>query len=91
MIKIQADLCIGCGRCAESCPRQAISVINGLAQINQRLCNQCCVCLGLCPGDAIVELAAISKAELALTIGSLKQKTDDLLRSIERLRQQKND
>ena len=85
-IKIQADLCIGCGRCAESCPRQAISVINGLAQINQRLCNRCRLCLELCPRGAIVELEVISKEALVLTVGSLKQKAEDLVARIEKLR-----
>jgi len=89
MINIQADLCIGCGRCAESCPRQAISVINGLAQINRRFCNHCRLCLGLCPRGAIVELAAVSKTELALTVGSLKQKANDLVERIEKLRQKR--
>jgi len=89
MIKIQANLCIGCGRCAESCPRQAISVINGLAQINRRFCNHCRLCLGLCPRGAIVELAAVSKTELALTVGSLKQKANDLVERIEKLRQKR--
>lgn len=89
MIKIQADLCIGCGLCAESCPRQAISVINGLARVNQELCNWCRLCLRLCPQSAIVELAAVPKAELALTVGSLKQKADDLVDRIEKLRQKR--
>jgi len=87
MIKIQADLCIGCGLCAESCPRQAISVYNGLARVNQALCNRCRLCLGLCPRGAIVELAPVSKADLTLTVSSLKQKTEVLIERIEKLRQ----
>ncbi len=89
MIKVQANLCIGCGRCAENCPRQAISIINRLAQINHRLCNQCRLCLGLCPRGAIVELAAVPKEELALTVGSLKQKADNLIDRIEKIRQKR--
>ena len=87
MIKIQVELCIRCGRCAESCPRQAMSIVDGLAQINQRLCNQCRLCLELCPRDAIVEIAPVSKEELALTFGSLKQSAHDLIERIEKLKQ----
>jgi ferredoxin len=91
MIKIQADLCIGCGRCAEGCPRQAISIVNGLARINQGLCNRCRLCLGLCPQGAIVELATVSKADLAITVGSLKQKAEILIERIEKLQQKRSD
>jgi electron transport complex protein RnfB len=87
MIKIQANLCIGCGRCADECPQQAISIVNGQAWINQKLCTGCRLCIELCPQGAIIELAAVSKEKLLVTIDSLKQKTDDLVERIERLRQ----
>ncbi len=85
MIKIQADLCIGCGRCAEGCPQQAISIVDGQARINQGLCNRCRLCLGLCPQGAIVELAAVSGEKLAITVSSLKLKADDLIERIAKL------
>lgn len=90
MLRIRKDLCLGCGLCSESCPRQAISVVSGQAVINQIRCNQCGLCLEVCPQGAIVELAPVSEAELATTVRSLKQKADDLVRRIERLSQQKN-
>ena len=90
MLRIRKDLCLGCGLCSESCPQQAISVVPGQAEINQIRCNQCRLCLEVCPQGAIVEFAPVSEAELATTVGSLRQKADDLVRRIERLRQQKN-
>ena len=90
MLRVRKDLCFGCGLCSESCLRQAISVVSGQAEINQIRCNQCRLCLEVCPQGAIVELAPVSEAELATTVGSLRQKADDLVRRIERLRQQKN-
>ena len=90
MLWIRKDLCLGCGLCSESCLRQAISVVSGQAEINQIRCNQCRLCLEVCPQGAIVEPAPVSEAELATTVGSLRQKADDLVRRIERLRQQKN-
>lgn len=90
MLRIRKDLCLGCGVCADSCLRQAISIISGQAQIDQSRCNQCRLCLDVCPQRAIIELTLVSEAELATMIGSLRQKADDLVRHIERLRQQQN-
>jgi len=90
MLRIRKDLCLGCGLCSESCPRQAISVVSGQTEINQSRCNQCCLCLEVCPQGAIAEFAPVSEAELATTVSSLRQKADGLVRRIERLRQQKN-
>jgi len=90
MIKILEDLCIGCGLCIESCPRQAISLIGGVAKIDQRLCKHCCLCLGVCPRDAIIEEKTITKSELALEIGSLKKKADNLVDRIEKIRQRRS-
>ncbi|NWF78387.1 MAG: 4Fe-4S binding protein [Chloroflexi bacterium] len=90
MLRIRKNLCLGCGVCAESCPKQAISLASGQAEINQSRCNQCRLCLEVCPQGAIGEFVPVSEAELASTVGSLRQKADDLVRRIERLRQQKN-
>ena len=86
ILKIRKDSCVGCGLCAESCPRQAISIIYGQAEINQGRCNHCHLCLGVCPQGAIVELAPVLEEELTNTVSSLKQKTDDLIRRIEKIR-----
>ena len=86
MLQVRKDLCIGCGLCAQSCPRRAISLPWGQAEIGQSRCNSCCVCLEVCPQGAIVEIIPVPKEKLKTTIGMLKQQTDDLLDRIERLR-----
>jgi len=88
MLRVRKDLCFGCGLCFESCPRQAISIVSTIAEIHQSRCNQCRLCLEVCPQGAIVEIAPVLEADLATTVGSLKQKTDDLMRRIEKLRRQ---
>ena len=88
MLRVRKDLCLGCGLCVESCPQQAISIVLTTAEINQSRCNQCCLCFEVCPQGAIVEIALVSEADLATTVGSLKQKADDLMRRIEKLRRQ---
>ena len=34
VLRVRKDLCLGCGLCIETCPRQAISLQSGLAQID---------------------------------------------------------
>lgn len=86
MLKVRNDLCIGCGLCAESCPQWAISLRSGQARINQVKCNQCGLCLNVCPQRAIVELTPVLKEDLVNTVGLLKQKADDLIGRLEKLR-----
>ena len=86
MLKVKKGLCLGCGLCVDSCPRQAISIISNTAEINQNRCNQCRICVEVCPQGAIVERHPVSEAELAITVGSLKQTADDLIKRIEKLK-----
>jgi len=86
MLQIRKDFCLGCGLCVENCPQQAISLLWGHAEIDQSWCNQCCLCVEVCPQGAIVEMVPVSKNELKTTVVSLKQRTNNLIERIERLR-----
>ena len=86
MIKIRENICTGCGRCAHSCPTQAISIVNRVAKINERLCKGCGLCLSACPQGAVIEIEEISKAEMEKTITSLKQKTDTIIERLEKMK-----
>ena len=85
-LKVNKDLCVGCGLCAESCPRGAISLPWGQAEIDQNRCDCCRSCVEVCPQGAIVERIPVSEKELMATIASLRQQTDELLERIERLK-----
>ena len=87
MLQVRKDLCLGCGLCAGNCPLQAISLLWGYAEIDRSRCNQCRLCVEICPQGAIVEMVPVSKKELEATVVSLKQKTNDLIERIERLKQ----
>ena len=50
--KIIADECLGCGSCAEACPAEAISEVDGKYVINPDLCLDCGACEGACPVGA---------------------------------------
>ena len=85
VLRVRRNLCLGCGLCAENCPRQAISLQSGQAQIDQTRCNYCGLCLDVCPRGAIVELTPVSRRELQATVAGLKSKTDDIIARIEKL------
>ncbi|MDB2158736.1 MULTISPECIES: 4Fe-4S dicluster domain-containing protein [Clostridium] len=54
---VDTHKCIGCGKCTNICPMEAISVTtNGkdkYAQVDDKLCLGCGVCVKNCPKDAI--------------------------------------
>ena len=45
--------CVGCGRCAESCPAHTITIVSGKAQIRYDRCIHCYCCHEMCPVRAI--------------------------------------
>ena len=51
--KVRADDCIGCGRCAQSCPVQTIAMEGGKAVIHPQRCIHCFCCHEMCPQRAI--------------------------------------
>lgn len=51
--QLRADVCVGCGKCAESCPAQVIRIQNGKAKFRRRGCISCFCCQEMCPVKAI--------------------------------------
>lgn len=45
--------CIGCKKCAEVCPLNAICYVDGVRQINWNLCTNCLECAKVCPSHSI--------------------------------------
>lgn len=45
--------CMGYGDCVKACKYDAISVVDGLAQVNKDLCTGCGACALVCPHDVI--------------------------------------
>ena len=86
MLRIRKDLCLGCGLCIESCPRQAISIVSAKAEIDQRRCNQCCLCLDICLQGAVIELKPVSRRELQATVTGLKNRTENIITRIDKLK-----
>jgi heterodisulfide reductase subunit A-like polyferredoxin len=51
--QVDADLCAGCGLCADSCQFGAISLGNGYASVDAAACMGCGVCVSQCSEEAI--------------------------------------
>lgn len=51
--RIVADICIGCGKCAESCPENTIRIVDKKAKVNYHRCIRCFCCHEMCPVKAI--------------------------------------
>ena len=49
---VKQDQCIGCGACVPACPFNAIDMVDGKAQINEK-CTMCGACITVCPVEAI--------------------------------------
>ena len=45
--------CLGYGDCASVCPRDAITIKNGVARVNPRKCIGCGICVRKCPNGII--------------------------------------
>lgn len=46
------DKCISCGECAENCPANSISMVDGKPRWGEK-CYQCTACINRCPTQAI--------------------------------------
>jgi ferredoxin len=50
--------CTACGRCAETCPTGAISLMDNRPAIATEICNRCGVCVDACAEGALTMLRA---------------------------------
>lgn len=53
-LKLNEQLCIGCGRCIEACPHQVFVLVTTVASVTDRdACMECGACALNCPVRAI--------------------------------------
>lgn len=51
--QVDADQCVGCGRCEQHCRFNAIRVQDGTALVNEFACEGCGVCVSVCQAGAV--------------------------------------
>jgi len=51
--KVNPDIFTGCGICVDSCPMEAIKLVNDVAIIDTDKCSNCRACVDDCPNEAI--------------------------------------
>ncbi len=51
--QLNRELCVGCGKCAESCPAHIINIKDGKAHFQKKGCISCFCCQEMCPMKAI--------------------------------------
>ena len=47
-LRLQGELCTGCGQCLDVCPRGALSLREGTVQVDRERCDACGACEGAC-------------------------------------------
>ncbi len=50
---IDSSRCVGCGKCAESCPMKIIKIRDHKAGMSTKRCISCFCCQEMCPKDAV--------------------------------------
>lgn len=56
VMQVNQELCNGCGVCIDSCPVEAIRLVDQQAVIDDALCTQCEACISACLNGAIIAL-----------------------------------
>jgi NAD-dependent dihydropyrimidine dehydrogenase PreA subunit len=62
-LALNADKCVGCGRCADVCPHRVFEIVGGKTHIVQRdSCIECGACALNCPASALSVHAGVGCA-----------------------------
>lgn len=51
--KVDPAICTGCRLCIDTCPMDAIELVDDVAKINEDKCSNCRACESECPVGAI--------------------------------------
>ena len=68
MMYIDTDHCTGCGLCVESCPNDALRLVEGVAQLDEARCSACEACVEACPEGAILVVQESVRSEAPIAV-----------------------
>lgn len=69
-LELDADACIGCGRCEEVCPHAVFAIEERKARLLDRdACMECGACARNCPVEAVTVRAGVGCAAALLSSG----------------------
>ena len=91
MLIVNRNLCIGCGKCLQVCPNQAIAIVDAKAKINQGLCSECYRCVEVCPREAIGDKILTNSEEIRKSLEDVKGRLNSLKRKVSLVEKTKND
>ena len=67
-LSLDEEKCVGCGKCAETCPHGVFSVTGNKARIVEKdSCMECGACALNCPAEAIEVNAGVGCAAAIIT------------------------
>lgn len=52
-VNVIAKNCIGCGACIQTCPFDALDLVDDIAVVDPEKCTDCGLCVGVCPTSAL--------------------------------------
>jgi ferredoxin len=73
--RVAAEACVGCGRCAEVCPFDAIEMDGERARVDADRCMGCGVCVATCTNGALALARDPSKGEPLRVRDLIEEKT----------------
>ncbi len=83
IIRIDADVCNGCGDCLPNCPEGALQLIDGKARlVSDLFCDGLGACIGTCPLGAIhIEEREAAPYDESLVMANIVTQGDNVIRA----------
>lgn len=78
MIRFNREKCTGCGLCAADCPKECLSIRDGVLTYTEETCFQCAHCFAICPENA-VEVEGLDCSSVTEVDNSRSPEPDELL------------